>query len=136
MPGVSTSPRARRPSLQVVLLLVIGALFGAFGVITWQVRPTARTVDGVVGTIDPTGSALVLSEPEELDDVGFGLVGVLWKEGEGEWQRTLSDDGHPTCLAPGDEGRDVLLGLVTDPGGVDRPASEVVAWLQCPPRQD
>lgn len=122
----------RRPGVRVILLLVIGALFGAFGVLSWSVEPSSRVVEGVVGAIDPTGSAIQLADPAELADRGFGVVGVLWREGAGEWQRSVSADGFPTCLSPDDVGRPVLLGLVTDPGGVGRPPSEVVAWVQCP----
>ncbi len=130
----------RRPRLTTVLLLVLGAVFGAVGTLTWQVAPSARSVTGVLGAIDDSGSALLLAEPPDLADVGFGIVGVLWREAAtadrpaGEWQRSVSDDGFPTCLAPGDEGRTVRLGIVTEPGGADRPSSQVVAWLECGPR--
>lgn len=122
----------RRPGLAALAPLVIGALFGAVATLTWDVHPTGRTIAGVLGAIDPTGSAITLSSPAELEDVGLGVVGVLWREGPaGEWQRRLSDTGHPTCLEPGDVGQPVRLGLVTDPGGPGRPPSEVVAWVEC-----
>lgn len=119
--------------------LAIGAVFGALGTLSWQAHPSARVVAGQVAAIDDTASAIALTGPDDLADVGFGVVGVLWRDPEGPvggrgWQRTLSPDGHPTCLTPDDEGREVQLGLVTDPGGVGRPASEVVAWLECGPR--
>lgn len=123
----------RRPPLRIVALLVLGAVFGALGVITWSVEPSARSVSGTVGAIDQTGSALLLAEPEELAETGLGLVGVLWRDAGGEWRRSVSDDGFPTCLTPDDVGRQVTIGLVTDPGGVDRPPSEVVAWIECGP---
>jgi hypothetical protein len=129
----------RRPGLTTVMALVIGAVFGAVGTLTWQVQPTGRAVTGTVAAIDGTGSAIALAEPAELAGTGFGVVGTLWRQvgpdgaPAGEWVRTLSDSGFPTCLRPGDEGREVTLGLVTAPGGADRPASEVVAWLECGP---
>ncbi len=129
----------RRPGLRTVMALVLGAVFGAVGTLTWQVHPSARTITGIVGAIDDSGSAVLLSEPAEMTTVGLGVVGVLWRDSgtdtvpPGDWQRTLAADGFPTCLAPGDVGRSVTLGLVTDPGGSDRPPSQVVAWLECGP---
>ena len=121
----------RRPGLRAVLLLVIGAVFGAVATLTWTVAPSGRTVTAVVAAVDPTGSAIAVSEPADLADTGLGLVGVLWRDGEGEWQRSLSEEGYPTCVGPDDVDTMVRLGLVTEPGGPDRPAVEVVAWLEC-----
>ena len=66
-------------------------------------------------------------------DRGETIAAHAWPEGvvPGEWRRTASEEGHPTCLSPDDAGRAMTLGLVSDPGGSDRPASEVVAWLEC-----
>jgi len=121
----------RRPALRTVLLLVIGAVFGAVATLTWTVAPSGRTVTAVVAAVDQTGSAIAVSAPEDLVDTGLGLVGVLWRDGEGAWQRTISADGYPTCVQPGDVDTTVRLGLVTEPGGPDRPPVEVVAWLEC-----
>lgn len=115
-----------------MVLLAVGAIFGALSTLTWNVGPSGRVVAGSVADIDPTGSAILLAEPEDLADIGLGIVGVLWSQGDsGEWQRSLSADGFPTCLSPEDRGSRVEIGLVRDPGGLGRPASEVVAWLRC-----
>lgn len=123
----------RRPRLQSILLVLIGAVTGAVGVLTWEVEPSAQVVVGTVGVVDPTASAIVLSEPAALADRGLGIVGVLWREGDEDWRRRIAEDGSPTCVGPSDVGQRVRLGLVTDPGGPGRPASEVVAWLECLP---
>ncbi len=115
-------------------MLVIGAVFGAVATLTWTAGPSVRVVEGTVGEVEGTGVAMRLSEPADLADTGLGLVGILWREGDAAWTRGLSDAGFPSCIRPGDEGLEVLLGLVLDPGGGDRPPSEVVAWVQCPPR--
>ncbi|WP_370326304.1 hypothetical protein [Euzebya sp.] len=156
-PGADAQPRRLRrlPPWQPVALLAIGAVFGALTTLTWdqpgstdepvpaessaEAAVTTRVVEGVVGAIDDTGSAIQLSEPAAESEIGYGIVGVLWRDtadgdGDGEdapWQRAVADDGYPTCLDPGDVGRDVALGLVREPGSEDRPASEVVAWLEC-----
>ena len=113
-------------------LILIGAVFGAVGTLTWSAGPTTRTVEAPVAAVEESGIAMLLEEPADLADTGRGLVGVLWREGEGEWTRGLSADGHPTCVAPGDEGRTVRVGLVTVPAASDRPPSLSVAWLECP----
>lgn len=116
---------------------LIGAVFGTVATLTWDVRPDSRVVEGVVAAIDDRAVVIRLSEPAELSDRGFGIVGALWREAvpdgvvPGEWRRTASDEGDPTCLSPDDAGRTVTLGLVSDPGGSGRPVSEVVAWLEC-----
>lgn len=122
----------RRPPWRSVALILIGAVFGAVGTLTWSAGPTTRTVEAPVAAVEESGIAMLLEEPADLADTGLGLVGVLWREGEGEWTRGLSADGHPTCVAPGDEGRTVRVGLVTVPAASDRPPSLSVAWLECP----
>ena len=123
-------------------MLLIGAVFGSTSTLAWRVGPSARTVTGTVSDIDPAASAIVLRDAEGpgdvagLADVGLGIVGVLWSDGAGEWRRGLSPQGHPTCLSPEDVGRVVDVGLVTDPGGLGRPSSEVIAWLRCAGRSD
>lgn len=114
-------------------MIAIGAVFGAVTTLAWSAGPSSRVVEGVVGAIDDTGSAIQLSEPAEESDVGYGIVGIQWRDAAdgGPWQRQVAEDGFPTCLDPADVDRPVRLGLVTDPGGTDRPPSEVVAWLEC-----
>jgi hypothetical protein len=128
--------RRRRPSMATIALLLIGALLGAGSTLAWTVRPTARVVTGVVGAIDDRATAILLDEPADLREVGLGITGVMWRDRsdagpDDGWQRTLSATGNPTCLTPDDVGATVRLGLVTDPGGADRPPSEVIAWLEC-----
>ena len=135
----ASTPLPRRPPYQLVLILLIGAVFGAVATLTWTASPSSRTVTGTVAAIDDTGSAILLAGVDDLEDVGLGIVGVTWRtagsDGEaGEWVRATSDAGFPTCLTPDDVGRAVRVGLVTDPGGADRPPSTAVAWLECGPR--
>ncbi|CAN5402455.1 hypothetical protein BH23ACT9_BH23ACT9_13610 [soil metagenome] len=91
----------------MVAALLIGAVLGAYGTLTWNVRPSGRVVTGVVGAIDDTAAAIRLSEPAELTDTGLGIAGVLWRDGaaggdpaDAEWQRGISEAGFPTCLTP------------------------------------
>ena len=121
----------RLPAPRTFLLLLLGAVFGAAMTLTWTTGPSSRVVAAVVAEVDPSGSAMLVSEPEDLRGVGLGLVGILWQDGDGEWQRTLAADGFPTCVSPDDVGQAVELGLVADPGGLGRPATEVVGWLRC-----
>jgi hypothetical protein len=130
--------------MSVVGLLLIGAIMGTLGTLSWTQRPSTRVVTGVVVAIDDTGAAIRVAAAGDLSrDLfggrGIGVVGVLWREAVPEeepvqqWRRTASDSGHPTCLSPEQIPRGVTLGMVTDPGGAGRPATEVVAWLECAP---
>ncbi len=132
----ATPPGRRRPPLQAILLLVIGAVFGSLGTLTWTAGPDVRVVDAVVEEVDPLGDAVLLAAPSDLAGQAFGVIGAHWRVGEGPWQRGRTPDGWPTCVEPGGRDLEVTLGLVEVEGGGGRPDITTVAWLECRPEGD